>query len=54
MPAWPKAGPDVANELDRVCPIIKNSDGTEASSCPAIDEWLSRLVKLKLQMEVSK
>jgi hypothetical protein len=54
VPAFPKAGPTVAAELNRACPIIVNEDGTKTSTCPAIDEWLSRLEKLKRQMEVKK
>ncbi len=50
-PPWPSAGPLVAAELDRVCPITIRSDGTKVSNCPAIDEWLGRLVKFKKQLE---
>lgn len=51
MPPWPLAGAAVANELDRVCPITIRADGTKVSNCPAIDEWLGRLGKFKLQLE---
>lgn len=52
VPPMPKAGPGVKAELDRVCPIIRNSDGIEVSSCPAIDAWISRLFVFSKQLEV--
>lgn len=45
LPAWPVAGPAVAAELDRVCPLTKDENGKAVTSCPAIDNWLAKLKK---------
>lgn len=39
-------------ELNRVCPIIKNEHGQEVSTCPAIDGWLAQQLILKMQLGV--
>lgn len=39
LPMWPKAGPKVADELQKQC--------VPENKCPATWEWLSRLTKLR-------
>lgn len=43
----PKTGSALANELDRVCPVITDINGNKASECPALDAHFAACKKLE-------
>ena len=52
IPAWPKAGAAVADELDKYCPVMTDEFGRMRPTCPALDLWLGRVTKFKDEIEV--
>lgn len=43
----PDLSPNIANELDRVCPVKTDKNGNEVSDCPALDSHFAACKKIE-------
>lgn len=53
VPPWPKAGPAVADELEKHCFPKAPDSGELMNLCPSTARWLDRLARFRDQLPAS-